>query len=319
MIKIRYATVLMCLVAVSAFIISGCTPGNRMMRDRQVSGSTGDESFENNEFNFTENQSYGSPRDEQNRKTVAASSQNPDKTEQYVQRYPQTLNKDKTPVVAASAVNYRTEKNEPDFSEKGLASWYGREFHGKITASGEKFNMYDCTAAHKTLPFGSIVEVKNLENGKVVRVKINDRGPYRGSRIIDLSYSAAKEVGIISAGTSMVGINVLKKGNGVNLKRDSSQDAEIKPVVDDLTERNKPVRIITGNYFLQAGAFYSKLNAEKFKSKLEGLVENRVEIVSEGDFYKVRIKGLASRAEADRFKRILQDENINSFVINGCE
>ena len=86
------------------------------------------------------------------------------------------------------------------FYQKGMASWYGREFHGKSTASGERFDMNDLTAAHKTLPFGTIVEVKNLENGKSVKLKINDRGPYRGNRIIDLSFGGAKEIGMVKTG-----------------------------------------------------------------------------------------------------------------------
>ncbi len=77
-----------------------------------------------------------------------------------------------------------------------IASWYGAEFHGKRTASGERFNMYALTAAHKTLPLSSYVEVKNLQNNRTVVVKINDRGPFHSRRVMDLSYAAAKELGM---------------------------------------------------------------------------------------------------------------------------
>lgn len=86
----------------------------------------------------------------------------------------------------------------------GLAGWYGQEFQGRTTASGEKFNMYDYTAAHKTLPFNTIVTVTHLQNGKSVNVKINDRGPYKKNRVIDLSYQAAKMIGLLSVGVAKV-------------------------------------------------------------------------------------------------------------------
>ena len=91
----------------------------------------------------------------------------------------------------------------------GEASWYGKPFNGKITASGERYNMYAYTAAHNSLPFGSIVKVTNLKNHKSVIVRINDRGNFGGNRIIDLSYKAAKAIGIVNAGVAPVKIRVL--------------------------------------------------------------------------------------------------------------
>jgi rare lipoprotein A len=96
--------------------------------------------------------------------------------------------------------------------EVGYAAWYGPGFHGKRTASGEIYNMYDLTAAHKTLPFGTIVKVYNLENGRSVVVRINDRGPFVKGRIIDLSYGAAKKLGMIEKGVVRVRIEVIKWG-----------------------------------------------------------------------------------------------------------
>ncbi len=95
------------------------------------------------------------------------------------------------------------------FNQKGIASWYGKEDHGDFTASGEPYNMYAYTAAHKTLPFGTLVKVINLKNGKSVVVRINDRGPFVKNRIIDLSYASAKKIGLIKDGTAPVIIQVL--------------------------------------------------------------------------------------------------------------
>jgi peptidoglycan lytic transglycosylase len=92
---------------------------------------------------------------------------------------------------------------------KGRASWYGDYFHGKKTASGEKYNMYNLTAASKTLPFGTIVRVKNLDNGKSVKVKINDRGPYVQGRMIDLSRAAFKKIAPLGAGVLKVEVTIL--------------------------------------------------------------------------------------------------------------
>lgn len=88
--------------------------------------------------------------------------------------------------------------------ERGLASWYGKPYHGRKTASGEKYDMHSVSAAHRTLPFGSVVKVTNLENGRSLKIRINDRGPFVDGRIIDLSYKAAKKLGMVEAGVVRV-------------------------------------------------------------------------------------------------------------------
>lgn len=98
------------------------------------------------------------------------------------------------------------------FTEEGLASYYSLEAHGKRTASGERYDMYKLTAAHRTLPFGTIVRVKNLENGRSVVVRINDRGPGIKNRIIDLSFEAAKRLKMLKRGVARVRIEVVKWG-----------------------------------------------------------------------------------------------------------
>ena len=92
------------------------------------------------------------------------------------------------------------------FSQSGVASWYGRQFHGRKTASGETFDMNGLTAAHRSLPLNCYIRVTNKDNGKSVIVKINDRGPFHGNRVLDLSYGAAKQIGLANAGTANVNI-----------------------------------------------------------------------------------------------------------------
>ena len=94
-----------------------------------------------------------------------------------------------------------------------MCSYYGKKFHGRKTANGEIYDMYKMTAAHKKLPFGTILEIRNLDNQKTVKVKINDRGPFVKDRILDLSYGAAKSIGMIKSGTAKIEAKILKLGN----------------------------------------------------------------------------------------------------------
>ena len=98
--------------------------------------------------------------------------------------------------------------------EKGTACWYGKEYEGRPTASGEIFHAQSFTAAHRSLPFGTIVQVKNLDNGRTVKVRINDRGPLKGHRIIDLSRAAAEEIDLVREGVAPVRVEVLRRGHG---------------------------------------------------------------------------------------------------------
>jgi rare lipoprotein A (peptidoglycan hydrolase) len=200
------------------------------------------------------------------------------------------------------------------FYQTGVASWYGREFNGKKTASGERFDMNELTAAHKTLPFGTIVSVKDFDSGKTVNVRINDRGPYRGKRIIDISYGAAKKLGMLKKGEAKVGLRIVKKGNG---GIDEEQDGdELEAVSGDSTGDDSSG---SGSYAVQAGAFYSKRNADNLKEKIEHMTGNNVVVVHDGDMFKVRIEGLNTKKEVIRVKRVLSDEDIPSYLINRNE
>lgn len=106
---------------------------------------------------------------------------------------------------------YTVSKPKKNYAENGVASWYGRKFHKRRTSSGERYNMYKLTAAHKTLPFATRLRVTNLNNGKNVIVKVNDRGPFVSHRIIDLSYAAAKKIGMVNQGLVKVKVETVDK------------------------------------------------------------------------------------------------------------
>ncbi|MBA4312640.1 MAG: septal ring lytic transglycosylase RlpA family lipoprotein [Chlorobiaceae bacterium] len=107
----------------------------------------------------------------------------------------------------------KSEEFSGEFISEGIASYYADEYHGRKTSNGEKYDMYALTAAHQQLPFNTKVKVTNLNNGKSVSVRINDRGPFKDSRIIDLSYTAAKELGMIGPGTASVRLDIIELGN----------------------------------------------------------------------------------------------------------
>ena len=108
---------------------------------------------------------------------------------------------------------YKVMETSMGYREIGIASWYGQKFHGNLTANGEIYDMHGISAAHKTLPLNSIVRVTNLNNGKSVKLKINDRGPYIKGRILDCSYGAAKELDFVQQGTTEVKVEVIKWGD----------------------------------------------------------------------------------------------------------
>lgn len=151
------------------------------------------------------------------------------------------------------------------FKERGKASWYGKKFHGYKTSNGETYDMYSMSAAHKTLPLPTFVKIKNLDNGKTVIVKVNDRGPFHGDRIIDLSYAAASKLGILAKGTGHVEIEAI----------DPTIKEEHEPVLKQLGPSKKQQR---GQY-LQIAAFKHEVNAKKLATQLKKInINHPIEI-----------------------------------------
>lgn len=130
----------------------------------------------------------------------------------------------------------------PETPGRGVASWYGEEFAGRTTANGEIFDPTLLTAAHRTLPFGTVLDVKNLKTGKTVRVRVNDRGPFVGNRVLDLSYAAAKQIDLIEPGTGEIEMNVVRMGRG---EREPPQPYVI--AVNEPPGGTKPPRVVKEN------------------------------------------------------------------------
>jgi rare lipoprotein A len=166
------------------------------------------------------------------------------------------------------------------YKERGTASWYGRRYHGNNTASGEVYDMYAMTAAHPTLPLPSYARVTNLENGKSVIVRLNDRGPFLAERLIDLSYTAAYKLGILAGGSGQVEVESILPGDTPRLA--VSKPSALLPVADSNAEMNM--------VYLQLGAFGSSDNAHNFltqvRKKLPWL-NDTVSITRNNGLYKI--------------------------------
>ena len=158
-------------------------------------------------------------------------------------------------------------------SERGLASWYGPNFHGRLTANGEVYDMYEISAAHKKLPFETLVHVENLQNGHTLEVRINDRGPFIRGRIIDLSYGAAQKLGMVEAGVVPVRLTVIRSG------------------------AKQPQYVQADLYRVQIGAFRDKANAKQLARELRSRFKN-VEIRDDGLWNRVQIRRISDRSRA---------------------
>lgn len=155
------------------------------------------------------------------------------------------------PYVVGNKTYYQIPSSE-GFNQKGFASWYGPPFHGRKTSCGESYNMHSLTAAHKTLPMGTVLLVKNLENGKDTLVRVNDRGPFAGGRIIDLSYKAASALGIGENGMAKVQLVALAEG-------------EIQNQGETPTLHYQDLAL--GEFYVQIGSFAKKNNAMKLQKR----------------------------------------------------
>jgi rare lipoprotein A len=209
--------------------------------------------------------------------------------------------------------------NRP-FVQRGIGSWYGKKFHGQRTASGEIYDMYKMTAAHPTLPIPSYARITNLRNGKQVIVRVNDRGPFHSSRIIDLSYTAALKLGYIQNGSSELEVERLlpEEIKRLQASRRTDTGPASKPVAADdidaiVGTANSPasssVAVEVGGFFLQFGAFSQMQNAASLRERLlstwpEGLP--RPEVVQSQGLYRLHSGPFISRELADRAAQTLK-------------
>lgn len=203
---------------------------------------------------------------------------------------------------------YHVMNSSRDYVERGIASWYGKKFHGRRTSSGEAYNMYSMTAAHKTLPLPTYAEVTNLENGRSVIVKINDRGPFHENRIIDMSYTAAHKLGMLAKGTALVEVRAITPGGTQPQPRQRYAAADSQPVISPADQ-----------FFIQVGAFSDLENAEQLRMRLDSIEDKFARIyqtvVDDRTLYRVRIGPLTDVSTADRIVSRLPEYGVNEHHI----
>lgn len=214
---------------------------------------------------------------------------------------------------------YKVLDSSNGFKEKGTASFYGKKFHGYHTSNGEVYDMYKMTAAHKNLPLPTYLRVKNLENGKQVIVKVNDRGPFSKNRILDLSYAAAAKLGFLKKGTASVEITA------IDIKQHYAKEKQKMEDVDDMhlpaiarnEQENKQEQAVAGKSYLQFGAFSQKENAQLLHTKVSTLeIENQIRILEDPDskLFKVQM-GPLTEQEISMIKTRLTEAKLPNPVL----
>jgi len=241
--------------------------------------------------------------------------------------------------------SYQPLLNSEGFKEQGIGSWYGTKFHGRLTSSREPYDMYAMTAAHKTLPLPTYVEVTNLDNGKKIIVKVNDRGPFHDNRIIDLSYAAAMKIGYGDKGTGRVEIRAIDPRRPTAHRDKAPVSAPIAAtpsttVIVGLARPDTGISVIpfsspinrtpmpapspilaatktAAPMYLQVGAFSSRINAENLRSSISEMSSEVPVLISQisndqAAAYRVRVGPLSGHQEAEKITALLVMIGINN-------
>lgn len=213
---------------------------------------------------------------------------------------PEPLHKFANNAYTVLGQTYTPDVSGKPYQARGIASWYGKKFHGQRTSSGEPYDMYGMTAAHPTLPIPSYVRVTSAQSGKSVIVRINDRGPFHADRVLDLSYTAATKLGIVQNGSGLVTVESI----------DPAQWSPAPLVAIAATEKPRPLPVAEGeSYWLQLGAFGVQANAEQLLAKLKaelGTLGESVRIHAAEGLYRLRAGPFKSSAEAGDMAAQLQ-------------
>ena len=180
---------------------------------------------------------------------------------------------------------YRVMRSSVGYHEKGIASWYASKFHRGRTSSGEPYDMYALTAAHKTLPLPTYLKVKNLDNGREIIVKVNDRGPFHSDRIIDLSYGSAVKLGIFPKGTAHVELTAIHQASASKALQQ-------------------------GRCYIQAGAFKQRNSANALQARIRRMSKANVQVQAIRHQYLVRVGPFNHSRDADQVKKILRQNGI---------
>ena len=201
---------------------------------------------------------------------------------------------------------YYTLRSSRNYDSVGIASWYGTKFHAQRTSSGEPYNMLAMTAAHKTLPLPTYVEVTNLKNHRKIIVKVNDRGPFESNRIIDLSYVAAKKLGMMERGTAYVRVKAIDTSTFGNPFRWFAKAPVENPNLEcQHNDKNRHT------VYLQVGSFKHKASALKLRQKLTGILSTPVKI-SKGRLYRVQVGPIKDHATANKISSKLRKLGMNA-------
>lgn len=204
--------------------------------------------------------------------------------------------------------SYRVLPTEDGYSERGIASWYGEKFHGHKTSNGEIFDMYQVSAAHKSLPIPSFLRVTNLDNNRSIIVRVNDRGPFHGDRLVDLSYAAAVKLGYADRGTARVQLeSIVATGAGGEL-----------PAAKGGVTRADTLRVsASGNKYLQVGAFSELSAAQAVSSRVEEFTNLPVFIRSVNTsndkvLHRVRVGPISDPGQLRRVSQSVVAANLGS-------
>jgi peptidoglycan lytic transglycosylase len=199
------------------------------------------------------------------------------------------------------------------FHQRGIASWYGRRFNGQPTSSGERYDMYAMTAAHRMLPIPSYARVTNLANGRSVVVRINDRGPFHSGRVIDLSYAAAHKLGYVAAGSAMVEVDSI-------VPDARTEVAVARPVAAPVPAPAAPAAAAlapqetaaeSSGVYLQLGAFSARENAESFRAHVYhelGWLSDVIHVFPAGGLYKLHLGPYETRDQASAVAQRIETE-----------
>lgn len=202
-----------------------------------------------------------------------------------------------------------SEHNARGYRQQGTASWYGTKFHGHLTSNGEIYDMYQMSAAHKSLPIPCYVRVTNLDNGRTAIVRVNDRGPFHGDRIIDLSYAAATKLGYAHKGVARVNIEVIDPLQYQTAQRQKARSANPAATLAAVRQELRPADAAS---YLQAAAFSQRASAEALRERLLVLLGTPVTISSDAvaaaTLHRVRI-GPLDAADVARISDLMVQEN----------
>ena len=231
------------------------------------------------------------------------------------------LDRSNKPYKALGVVYTPMTRYQP-YKISGVASWYGKRYHGKKTSSGEVYDMYSMSAAHPTLPLPSYVKVTNPANGRYVIVRANDRGPFKNDRVIDLSYAAAYKLRFSAQGSTLVEVEAIDSSTATSYSPPAKVPvvATATPVATSNVSSNNTNASATTQYFIQAGAFKNEVNAQSLMKKIQEMaIEQNTEFNSEynNGLYRLKLGPYASKQEADQVAAAIRKKlNTSAIIIN---